>query len=94
MIIVWTKTYELILAEIIDYIENKFGALSSKRYYFDVLETVNNIEISPELFPVFQLKTETRKSVINKKTILYYQIKKYNINLAAFYNVRKGTHKL
>ena len=94
MKIVWTKTSELTLAEIIDYFENKFGALSSKKYYFDVLETVNNIEINPELFPVFQLKTETRKAVINKKTILYYQIKEHNINLLAFYDVRKGTHKL
>lgn len=67
MKIIWTKTSEVTLTEIIDYIEDKFGVLISEKYYFDVLETVNNIEINPELFPVFQLKTETRKAVINKK---------------------------
>jgi hypothetical protein len=94
MKIIWTKTSELTLNEIIDYIENKFGSLISYNYYFDVLVTVNDIEINPELFPIYQHKTETRKAVINKKTILYYQIKEENIYLLAFYDVRKGTHKL
>lgn len=94
MKIVWTKTSEVTLTEIIDYIENKFGILISEKYYYDVLKTVDNIEENPELFPIYQHGTETRKAVINKKTILYYQIQKENINLLAFYDVRNGTHKL
>ena len=94
MKIVWTKTSELTLDEIIDYIQYKFGKSISEKYYFDVLETVDAIEINPELFPVFQNKSSIRKAVINKKTILYYQIQKENINLLVFYDVRKGTHKL
>jgi plasmid stabilization system protein ParE len=78
MKIVWTKTSELTLDEIIDYIQYKFGKSISEKYYFDVLETVDAIEINPELFPVFQNKLSIRKAIINKKTILYYQIQKEN----------------
>lgn len=94
MRIVWTKTSELTLDEIVDYIRNEFGEFVAKKYYLDVLETVDDIKINPELFPIYQEKTETRKAVINKKTILYYTIHLENINLLAFYDVRKETHKL
>lgn len=94
MKVVWTKTSELTLEEIVDYIQNKFGHIISENYYLDVLQTIENIENNPELFPVFQVKTQTRKAVINKKTILYYQIATDTIYLLAFYDVRNGTHKL
>ncbi len=88
MKIIWTKTSELTLDEIIDYIESKFGILVSEKYYSDVITTVEDIKNNPELFPIYQIQTETRKAVINKKTILYYQIQDANINLLAFYDVR------
>jgi plasmid stabilization system protein ParE len=94
MNIVWTKTSELTLDEITDYIKNEFGNLVAEKYYFDVLKTVEDIGINPELFPIYQHKVGVRKAVINKKTILYYQIQEENINLLAFYDVRKGIHKL
>ncbi len=94
MKIVWTKTSELTLDEIIEYIKNEFGNLVAEKYYFDVIKTVDDIEINPELFPIYQHKAEVRKAVINKKTILYYQILEENINLLAFYDVRRGIHKL
>lgn len=94
MNIVWTKTSELTLAEITEYIKNEFGNLIAEKYYFDVLKTVEDIGINPELFPIYQHKAEVRKAVINKKTILYYQIQEENINLLAFYDVRRGIHKL
>lgn len=94
MKIVWTKTSELTLDEIIEYIKNKFGDLVAEKYYFDVLKTVEDIGIEPKLFPIYQDKAEVRKAVINKKTILYYQIKEEKINLLAFYDVRRGIHKL
>lgn len=94
MSVVWTKTSELTLDEIVDYIRNKFGSLISEKYYFDVLQTIENIENNPKLFPIFQDKTQTRKAIINKKTILYYQIETGTIYFLAFYEVRNGTHKL
>ena len=94
MKIIWTKNSELTFYEIIDYIENKFGFLIAKKYYLDVFETIEAIEVNPELFPVYQPQTQTRKAVINKKTILYYKVTDYDIALLAFYDVRKGIHKL
>ena len=94
MKIIWSKTSELTFDEIINYIENKFGILVSEKYYSDVISTVEDIKNNPELFPIYQSQTATRKAVINKKTILYYQIQDANINLLAFYDVRKGVHKL
>lgn len=94
MKIVWTKTSELTLDEILNYIESKFGKLVAENYYFDVLKTVEVVEINPHLFPIYQHKAKVRKAVINKKTILYYQIQEENINLLAFYDVRRGIHKL
>lgn len=73
MNIIWTKTAEITLNEIIDYIENDFGILVAESYYSDVVETIKHIENIPELFPVYQLRSDTRKAVINKKTILYYK---------------------
>lgn len=94
MKIIWTKTSELTLDEITEYIKNEFGNLVAQKYYSDVLKTVEDIGTNPELFPIYQHKAEVRKAVINKKTILYYQIKEENINLLAFYDVRRGIHKL
>ncbi len=94
MNIIWTKTSELTLSEIVDYIENKFGIIVSKKYYSDVLKTIDNIKVNPELFPIYRNNFLIRKAIINKKTILYYQIQNENINLLAFYDVRNGTHKL
>ncbi len=94
MRIIWTKFSEISLLEIVDYIEVDFGILVAEKYYQVVLETVEAIEINPELFPIYQNQTETRKAVINKKTILYYKIAENNIMLLAFYDVRKGAHKI
>ena len=94
MKIVWTNFSEVSLLEIVNYIENDFGSLIAEKYYFKVLETIDDIELNPELFPIYQHNTETRKAVINKKTILYYKIIEENIILLAFYDVRMGTHKL
>ncbi len=94
MNVIWTKTSELTLDEIINYIERKFGILVSEKYYSDVITTIEDIKNNPELFPIYQIQSATRKAVINKKTILYYQIQDTNINLLAFYDVRKGVHKL
>lgn len=94
MKVVWTRTSELSLDEILNYIENEFGKLVAENYYFDVIQTVDRIEIQPEIFPVYQQNTETRKAVINKKTILYYKILEKNVFLLAFYDTRMGTHKL
>ena len=73
MKIVWTKTSELTLDEIIEYIKNKFGDLVAEKYYFDVLKTVEDIGIEPELFPIYPDKAEVRKAVI--KIRLFYIIK-------------------
>lgn len=94
MAVVWTANAALSLNDIIDYIEKDFGNLIAEKYYFKVIETIEDIEINPQLFPVYQQNTETRKAVINKKTILYYKIEQDNIMLLAFYDVRMGTHKL
>jgi plasmid stabilization system protein ParE len=94
MNVIWTQTSELTLNEILNYIESEFGILVSEKYYSDVISTVEDIKNNPELFPIYQIQAATRKAVINKKTILYYQIEHTNINLLAFYDVRKGVHKL
>ena len=94
MNVVWTAFSEISLLQIVEYIENDFGDLVAEKYYFKVLETVDDIQINPELFPIYQENTATRKAVINKKTILYYKITDQDILLLAFYDVRMGTHKL
>lgn len=94
MKIIWTKNAELTLNEIVDYIENDFGNLIAENYYLKVLETVDNIENIPDLYPIFKKQDNIRKAVINKKTILYYRVVENDILLLAFYDVRMGTHKL
>lgn len=94
MNVVWSKTSELSLDEVLNYIDTKFGKLVAEKYYSDVIQTVEGIGIQPEMFPVYQQNTETRKAVINKKTILYYKILQNKIYLLAFYDTRMGTHKL
>lgn len=94
MNIVWTENSEYTLNEIIEYIGIKFRFLIAQDYYFDVISVVNSISLKPELFPLYQLNAEVRKAIINKKTILYYKIIKEEIYLIAFYDTRKGIHKL
>lgn len=94
MKLIWSRTSELTLDEILNYIENKFEKIVAEKYYSDVFQTVEGIEIQPEMFPIYRLNSETRKAVINKKTILYYKIDDEIISLLAFYDTRMGTHKL
>lgn len=94
MNVVWTENSEYTLNEIIDYIEIKFGLLVAQDYYSDVISVVNSISLKSEIFPIYQLKKEIRKAVINKKTILYYKTIENEIYLIAFYDTRKGIHKL
>ena len=94
MRIIWTKTSEFTLDEILNYIESKFGKLISEKYFSDVIQTVDGIGIQPEMFPIYQKDTEIRKAVINKKSILYYKISGDAICLVAFYDVRMDIHKL
>ena len=93
MNVVWTENSEYTLNEIIEYIEIKFGLLAAQDYYFDVISVVNSISIKPEIFPIYQLKTQVRKAVINKKTILYYKTSYDNLYLLGFYDTRKEIHK-
>ena len=93
MNVVWTENSEYTLNEIIEYIEINFGLLVAQDYYFDVISVVNSISIKPEIFPIYQLKTQVRKAVINKKTILYYKSSFDNLYLLGFYDTRKETHK-
>ena len=93
MKVIWTRFSEISLFDIVNYIENDFGSLVAEKQYFKVIETVDNIELNPELFPVFQKSTETRKAVINKKTFLYYKVTDEDITLLAFYDVRMRNHK-
>ena len=94
MAVVWTRTSELSLLEILFYIQTKFGVLVAEQYYFDVLETIEAIEKLPDLFPIFSNNSQTRKAIINKKTALYYKTDNDTLFLLAFYDTRKGTHKL
>ena len=93
MNVVWTENSEYTLNEIIEYIEINFGLLVAQDYYFDVISVVNSISIKPEIFPIYQLKTQVRKAVINKKTILYYKSSFDNLYLLGFYDTRKEIHK-
>ena len=94
MKLIWSRTSELSLGEILKYIESKFGNRVYESYYFDVIQTVDDIAIHPEMFPIYLLSSEIRKAVINKKTVLYYKIQDETIYLLAFYDVRMGIHKL
>ncbi|MFC5681793.1 type II toxin-antitoxin system RelE/ParE family toxin [Flavobacterium sp. MAHUQ-51] len=94
MRIIWTKTSELTLDEILNYIESKFGKLISEKYFSEVIKTVEKIGIQPEMFPIYHKDTEVRKAVIKKKSILYYKISEGTICLLAFYDVRMNIHKL
>lgn len=94
MKIIWSKTSQITLNEIINYIESDFGYLAAEKYYFTVLETVENIGLNPNLFPLFNINEEIRRAVVKKKTVLYYKVFNNNITLLAFYDVRKGEHKL
>lgn len=94
MKIIWSKTSRLTLNEIINYIESDFGYLTAEKYYFSVVEAVENIGLNPELFPLFNVDEEIRRAVVKKKTVLYYKVFQNDIILLAFYDVRKGEHKL
>lgn len=93
MNVVWTENSEYTLNEIIEYIELNFGLLVAQDYYYDVISVVNSISSKSEIFPIYQLKTQVRKAVINKKTILYCKTLSDSIYLLGFYDTRKEIHK-
>jgi plasmid stabilization system protein ParE len=72
--IVWTRRALLGVQKIKDYILEKFGKKSAKRYVQKVSQNINLISTNPFLFPVSEANPDLRRAIIKRKTIIFFRV--------------------
>ena len=72
-----------------EYLLEKWGMQTVKKLDVKIEQSLSLIAQQPEMYPAAGQKTSIRRCVISKQTSLYYRVKKYNIELLAFFDTRQ-----
>ena len=87
--IVWTPDAEKSFSNIIDFIEAKWTGKEVKKFVSTVNNAVNQISITPEMFPASSQKN-IRKAVLTKQNSLFYQVRKNEIVILIIWDNRQN----
>jgi len=89
----WSTPARNQFINILMFIRNKWGDKTAHEYILMVDAILEIISNMPEAFPVLKERKNVRRCVINKRTILFYQINGKIINLINLYDTRMNPDK-
>ncbi len=92
--IIFSKTSERQLEDLLQYLELKFSVATKKKFVMKFESYVNTIFINPETFSKSQIKHGLRKCVISKQTTLYYRFNNKEIRLLSIFDTRQNPKKI
>jgi len=84
----WSTPSKNNFSKILMFIMNKWGLKAANEFIIDVEGMVKVISNMPEAFPAFKERKNVRRCVINKRTVLFYQVKGDTVFLVNFYDTR------
>ncbi len=81
--VVFSKRAKLQLKQITAYVEQKFGKKTAKRTLSLIKEFEQRVSIYPEIHPVFDQTTQTRRAVLKGRMLAFYQVHETQIIVTA-----------
>ena len=80
----FSKRAERQLDNILGYLEAQFGNRTAEKAVRIVQNFEQRVAHSPELYPVFDTLTQTRRAVLKKRMLAFYQLREDYILITAF----------
>ncbi len=92
----WTDKAQETAIDIVDYLRQEWTEKEVNAFLDEVDRTINAIEIYPKLFRQSAKRKSVHLALINKHTILVYQVRenKKQIALLLFWNAKQNPRKL
>jgi hypothetical protein len=89
MEVVYTDTYKITLAAVINNVEKSHGALSAEKLLDRIDGIVQKIIINPYLFQAIPIDTRYRRAVISRQSSLVYEVTETKIILLYIFDNRQ-----
>jgi plasmid stabilization system protein ParE len=74
----------------VEYLIKEWSKNVSKQFLFDVSKTIKQLKKMPYMFPPSEIEPEFRRCVVNKHTVLYYQIEEDVIQILEIKGTRQS----
>lgn len=92
--ILWSDEAFKGLAEIIEYIEQRFSEKDVRKFVKLLNENIEIIRKNPEIFPISSKSKSIRRSTVAKLTSIFYTIEKDKIYIITVFDNRKSPKSL
>lgn len=92
--VVWTDTAFKNRQDIEDYLLENWSERELRNFYKALDRRIKLISYNPELYPKVEGTELTRKSVLNKRTIIFYEFRKDVIELLYLFNTYQNPDRL
>jgi plasmid stabilization system protein ParE len=78
------------IEDIADYLVEEWSEKVSKKFLSDISKTIKQLETMPHMFPPSEIETAFRRCIVNKHTVLYYQIEENLIQILEIKGTRQN----
>jgi plasmid stabilization system protein ParE len=92
--ILWSDRASSDLRNIIDYLLYQWTAKEVRNFVRKLDKRLEVISINPKLFPKTNRRTNVRRSVLTKHTVIYYEAARDTIKIVALFDTRQDPRKL
>lgn len=89
--IVISERAEKNLDKIAAYLKNEWSERVKQNFIIKLFNVINQIAISPLMYPPSTIKKNVRKCVITKHTIMYYQVNSKEIEILTIQDSRQNS---
>jgi len=92
--LIWSDEALVSLKNIIAYLEDHWTKREIKKFARLLDKQLNLIEQNPFTFPKSDTSEEYRKSVLSKRTTIYYKIMEYEVRIISIFDNRQNPDKI
>jgi len=82
------------LESILSYLETEWTEREVANFKKKLSKQLDLIQRNPELFPISEYHSNLRKAVLSKQTIVFYQLKGFEIHITYLFNTRMDVKRL
>jgi len=88
--LIWTDRALVEYEELLDYLNDEWGAEITKKVGFEIEEKASHIQNNPEQYPLFIKIKKVRRCVASKQTSIYFKIFSDRIEIMAIIDNRRN----
>jgi len=90
----WSQEAVNNLEDILAYLTSSWTTKETQTFKSQLSKIITIIETSPKTFPTSLIIPDLRKAVVNKHTILFYQISKSGIDIVYLFNPKRDPKQI